>query len=241
MREGNWTGIPSNRPQMGEDQNMMYHLHDLLKKMGAPELKSRPRLEWYYFDKARNMLAGFAEIRLEAGGEFLVAELKRYREDHIDDDGRHHDVFEESFFLYAERTARPDHYRITRLSFDGEDYGHPTKPIIELGLGVFHARALDISIRMVEQTFNKDDMLVPVATPAPANAPVSEEKTKKAPAIRLAPATPPAGPVVRNLRKNIRRKRGVEETAIELPAKTTQQEAYGVVVPFRPRVTAIAS
>ena len=216
---------------------MMYHLHDLLKKMGAPELKSRPRLDWYYFDKTRNGLAGFAEIRLEAGGEFLVAELKRYSENHIDDDGKRHDVFEESFFMYAERTARPDHYRITRISFDGEDYGHPTKPIIELGLGVFHARALDISIRMVEQSFNKDDMLQPV-TPEPAN--VDTVENKKIPTIRLAPASPPPGPVIRNLKKNIRRQRQVEQTAIELPAKTTRQEAYGVVVPFRPRVTAVA-
>jgi hypothetical protein len=217
---------------------MIYHLNDLLKKMGAPDLRQRNRLEWYYFDKTRNGLAGFAEIRLEAGGEFLVAELKRYREDHVDDDGKRHDIFEENFFLYAERTARPEHYRITRLSFDGEDYGHPTKPIVELGLGVFHARALDISIRMVEQTFNKDDMLEPAATPEPVND-AGKTPASGAPAtIRLAPA--PA-PVVRNLRKNIRRpRRVVEETGLELPAKTAQQEAYGVVVPFRPRAAAFA-
>lgn len=213
---------------------MIYHLRELLKKMGAPDLGDKRRLEWYYFDKARNQLAGFAEIRLEAGGEFLVAELKRYQDNHIDDNGKKHDRFEESFFLYAERTARADHYRVTRMSFDGEDYGHPTKPIIELGLGVFHARALDISIRMVEQTFNKDDMLEPAAQDAPIN------DTPKKPVV-LAPAAPPPTPVpaasIGRLRRRGVKKRIVNTESVEFPAKTIQQEAYGVVVPFRPRAS----
>ncbi len=175
---------------------MIYHLHDLLLKMGAPEIREKGRLEWFYFDKASNAMAGYANIRLEAGGEFLVAELKRYQENHIDDNGDKHDRFEESFFLYAERTARPDHYRVTRLSFDGEDYGHPTKPIIELGLSVFHARALDISIRMVEQTFAKEDI-------------VEQEFSAHMPPASFAAKT--------------------------MPVKSAQQQAYGVVVPFRPR------
>lgn len=213
---------------------MIYHLRELLKKMGAPDLGDKRRLEWYYFDKARNQLAGFAEIRLEAGGEFLVAELKRYQDNHIDDNGKKHDRFEESFFLYAERTARADHYRVTRMSFDGEDYGHPTKPIIELGLGVFHARALDISIRMVEQTFNKGDMLEPAAQDAPIN------DTPKKPVV-LAPAAPPPTPVpaasIGRLRRRGVKKRIVNTESVEFPAKTIQQEAYGVVVPFRPRAS----
>lgn len=196
---------------------MIYHLRDLLQKMGAPELRDRKRLEWYYFDKTKNKLAGYAEIRLEAGGEFVVAELKRYQEADAASDAH----FEESFFLYAERTARPEHYRITRMSFDGQDYGHPTKPIVELGLGVFHARALDISIRMIEQTFNKDDML-------DASAPVSADPI---------PATPPLSTALTGV-KNARarsRVRNVTATSIEEPAKTARQEAYGVVIPFRPR------
>lgn len=213
---------------------MIYHLRELLKKMGAPDLGDKRRLEWYYFDKARNQLAGFAEIRLEAGGEFLVAELKRYQDNHVDDNGKKHERFEESFFLYAERTARPEHYRVTRLSFDGEDYGHPTKPIIELGLGVFHARALDISIRMVEQTFNKGDMLQTSAFDAPAN-----EVAKKP--VVLAPAPPPptpvpAGSIGKFKRKGGLKKRIVNTEDVQFPAKSIQQEAYGVVVPFRPRV-----
>ncbi len=211
---------------------MIYHLRELLKKMGAPDLGDKRRLEWYYFDKARNQLAGFAEIRLEAGGEFLVAELKRYQDNHTDDNGVKHDRFEENFFLYAERTARADHYRVTRLSFDGEDYGHPTKPIIELGLGVFHARALDISIRMVEQTFNKGDMLQEVEHSPAAEAP-------KKPVV-LAPAAPPPVPapttaIGKLKRKGGLKKRTVNTESVQFPAKTIQQEAYGVVVPFRPR------
>lgn len=203
---------------------MIYHLRDLLQKMGAPELRDRKRLEWYYFDKTRNTIAGYAEIRLEAGGEFVVAELKRYHEA----DGQNEERFEESFFLYAERTARPEHYRITRMTFDGQDYGHPTKPISELGLGVFHARALDISIRMIEQTFNKGDMLEPAEkTPAPVTA---------APA----PATPPMTAALTGV-KNARARSRVRNIAagsanvVEQPEKTARQEAYGVVVPFRPR------
>ena len=142
---------------------MMYRLDELLQKMGAPEVREKQHIEWHYFDKTKNDLAGFAEIRLEAQGERLVAELKRTRENYEDDQGSVHAQFEETFHLTAERTARPDHYRITRIAFDGDVYDTPGKPIIELGLSVFHARALDISILMVEQAFNKDDILAPQA------------------------------------------------------------------------------
>lgn len=197
---------------------MIYHLRDLLQKMGAPELRDRKRLEWYYFDRATSQIAGFAEIRLEAGGEFLVAELKRYQ------DGQD---MQESFFMYAERTARPEHYRVTRMTFDGQDYGHPTKPIIEMGLGVFHSRALDISIRMIEQTFNKGDMLEPVEAPAPAQKPAP---------VAATPA--PVAPGISGVKKARDRKRvrTIEQQPMQAPEKTALQEAYGVVVPFRPRV-----
>lgn len=144
---------------------MMYRLEELLAKMGAPEVKERQHIEWHYFDKNKNDLAGYADIRLEAGGERLVAELKRTRENYEDDHGNMHAQFVETFHLIAERTARPGHYRIARIAFDGDVYEAPQKAIIELGLSVFHARALDISIRMVEQTFNKDDILTPAAEP----------------------------------------------------------------------------
>lgn len=150
---------------------MMYSLHDLLLKMGAPEVREKGRMEWHYFDKKKNALAGFAEIRLEAGGERLTAELRHLRENYSDDDGRLHAEYTESFYMYAERTARPAHYRIIKISLDGDDYANPSKGIAELGLSVFHARALDISIRMMEQVFNKQDILDPVSVP-PAALPV---------------------------------------------------------------------
>jgi hypothetical protein len=146
---------------------MMYSLHDLLIKMGAPEAREKGRMEWHYFDRKKNALAGFAEIRLEAGGERLVAEMSHVRENHTDDDGKHHAEYTESFYFHAERTARPGHYRVTRISLDGDDYSHPQKGIVELGLSVFHARALDISVRMVEQVFNKQDILTPQPSAEP--------------------------------------------------------------------------
>jgi hypothetical protein len=144
---------------------MLYSLHDLLMKLGSPEVRERGRMEWHYFDKKKNALAGFAEIRLEAGGERLTAEMRHLRENYSDDQGTVHAQYTESFYLYAERTARPGHYRITKISLDGDDYANPSKGIIELGLSVFHARALDISIRMMEQVFNKQDILDPAAAP----------------------------------------------------------------------------
>ncbi|MDE1152861.1 MAG: hypothetical protein PW788_10025 [Micavibrio sp.] len=146
---------------------MMYALNDLLQKMGAPEVRERGHIEWHYFDKTKNALEGFAEIRLEAGGERLVAEMKSIRENYIDDLGETHPVYTESFYLYAERTARAGYYRINKLSLDGDDYNSPQKGVVELGLSVFHARALDISIRMVEQVFNKQDILEPIIDPTP--------------------------------------------------------------------------
>lgn len=146
---------------------MLYAINDLLQKMGAPEAKERGRIEWHYFDAVKKNLEGFAEIRFEAGGERLVAEMKQIKKNYEDDAGKLHPVYTESFYLYAERTARAGYYRVTKISLDGEDYNNPQKGVIELGLSVFHARALDISIRMMEQVFNKQDILEPVIDPMP--------------------------------------------------------------------------
>lgn len=219
---------------------MIYNLTDLLARLGAPEVQEKGRMEWHSFDHARNCIAGFAEIRLEAGGEFLVAEMKRLRENYEDDDGQMHDLYEESFFMYAERAARPNHYRVTQIAFDGENYGHPTKPIIELGLGIFHARALDISIRMVEQSFNKMDMLyketdVPATSPETALAPVAEQiapKPRRLSSARKAAhaSKPPAGQSApRHL--NMTGFANLERVA----HTETPRTGFGVVVPFRKR------
>jgi hypothetical protein len=152
---------------------MLYSLHDLLIKMGAPEVREKGHMEWHYFDRKKNILAGFAEIRLDAGGERLTAELRHLRENYADDQGVVHPIYTESFYLCAERTARPGHFRVHKLSLDGEEYFNPAKGIIELGLSVFHARALDISIRMVEQVFNKQDILDTALSEAPDRLPQS--------------------------------------------------------------------
>lgn len=137
---------------------MIYHLHELLSKMGAPEVREKSRLQWHYCDADTGAVAGFADIRLEAGGERLVAELEAIRSDDEKADSPDH-AAEDRFHLLAERTARPDYFRVLQISFDGETYTRPSRSVVELGLSLFHARALDISIRMVEQTFNKRDML----------------------------------------------------------------------------------
>ncbi|HYD18037.1 MAG TPA: hypothetical protein VEF76_06135, partial [Patescibacteria group bacterium] len=109
---------------------MLYAIHDLLQKMGAPEAKERGHIEWHYFDKTKKQLTGFAEIRFEAGGERLIAEMKHIKENYEDDTGRHHASYIESFYLYAERTARAGYYRVTKVSLDGEDYNNPQKGVI---------------------------------------------------------------------------------------------------------------
>jgi hypothetical protein len=136
---------------------MIYKLDDLLTKMGAPEVQEKNRIEWHYFDKAHSDLAGYAEVRLEAGGQRLVADLKHMRENYEDDHGNIHAQFEETFHLVAER-AGPERYRIARVAFDGASYSDPPRAVTELALSIFHARALDISILMVEQAFNKMDI-----------------------------------------------------------------------------------
>lgn len=161
---------------------MIYHLDDLLMRMGAPEVAEKGGVSWHYFDRKKNTLAGSASLRLEDGGERLVAELRQLHENYEDDDGKKHDLYTDAFHMTAERTARRGHYRITHLSFDGVIYENPTEAVISLALGVFHARALDISIRMVEQAFNKQDMLqpqesgklAPRKTAPPANLPRQE-------------------------------------------------------------------
>lgn len=139
---------------------MIYHLHELLTKMGAPEVREKNRLQWHYCDAESGAVAGFADIRLEAGGERLVAELEAMRSDEEKQTSPDH-ADEDKFYLLAERTARPNYFRVLHISFDGETYTRPSKSVVELGLSLFHAKALDISIRMVEQSFNKQDMLEP--------------------------------------------------------------------------------
>jgi hypothetical protein len=154
---------------------MMYTLDELLMKMGAPEAKEKGQMRWHYFDKTSDASGGgsggYAEVRLLDDGKSLVAEMKHLRPAAEDDDaesliddetGAAEKIYSESLYLYAQRThgAR---YTVTKIAFDGEEYPHPRKSIIELGLSIFHARALDISILMVEQAFNRQDIVIPTA------------------------------------------------------------------------------
>lgn len=176
---------------------MIYTLPELLTKMGAPEVQEKGHLRWHYFDRTSHEIAGFAQIFLIDGGHRLLAELQHIRHNYEDDSGQVHPAFNESFYLHAERVGT--RYKVTKMAFDGEEYPHPPKSVIELGLSLFHARALDISILMMEQSFNKLDILQPV---------VDEN------------------PQFRNI-----------PIQVKLPL---QREAWGVVVPFRPRRAAEA-
>jgi hypothetical protein len=138
---------------------VIYTLQDILQKLGAPEVEEKCRVEWHFFSKDKRDLAGAASVRLEHGGDRLIAELKRTHDTFEDDNGQVHANYTDSFYLAAERTARPGHYRITTLSFDGTVYDRPRKAVVELALSMFHAKALDISIAMINQAFNKQDIL----------------------------------------------------------------------------------
>ena len=165
--------------------------------MGAPETKEKGQMRWHYFDKANDEVGGFAEVRLLDGGASLVAEMKQLRRGVVDDEtGDTQHTYAESLYLYARRAGM--RYEVTKVAFDGEEYPHPQKSVIELGLSIFHARALDISILMIEQAFNRQDILHPVVD-------------------------------ARSQLKNI-------PINIKSPLKN---EAWGVVVPFRPRVAAL--
>lgn len=147
---------------------MLYALNDLLLKMGAPEAAEKGRISWHYFDTEESEMAGSAEIKMIDGGNALTAELKHLRRNYEDDAGRVHSAYEESFYLHAEKNGA--YYNVTKIAFDGEEYSHPQKAVVELGLSIFYARALDISILMVEQMFNKQDIFNAVEMPKAAVA-----------------------------------------------------------------------
>ena len=162
---------------------MMYTLDELLSKMGAPETKEKGQIRWHYFDKKSDSVGGFAEVRILDGGDSLVAEMKHMRPRTDNDEGGSDSlVYTESLYLYARRTGA--RYSVTKVAFDGEEYPHPQRAIIELGLSIFHARALDISILMVEQAFNRQDIVRPVidersqlkGVPVRTKAPLEKER-----------------------------------------------------------------
>lgn len=218
---------------------MIYDLQSLLLKMGAPEVREKGDISWHYFDAAKNRIAGAAEIRLEAGGERLIAELKHIRENVEDDNGKTHPVYVDNFFMAAERTARPGHYRIIRMAFDGEVYDKPKQNIVELGLGIFHARALDISLRMVEQTFNKQDILEPPATNinVPAKKPAAPVKPSTTTASSLLRQRAPQIKRFLNQKESGQKEPGQKAPVAPAPAVAKKQAESCVIIPFPSRKT----
>lgn len=145
---------------------MMYKLEELLTKMGAPEVKEKGQIRWHYFDRQHDEVGGFAEVRLLDGGAALVAEMKHLHYPAAgEQDENSPGLYNETLYLHARRNGA--RYEVTKIAFDGEEYAQPQKPVIELGLSLFHARALDISILMVEQAFNKQDIVQPVIDHSP--------------------------------------------------------------------------
>lgn len=133
---------------------MHYELAALLNKMGVPDLMERKSIRWSYADELDPSIHGFAEARLESGDRFLTAELRHHRKNFEDDLGIIHPFHAESFYLQARRDDDTDTFRISLLSFDGRTYDLRQSAMIELGLSLFHSRAVEISTRMVEQKFS---------------------------------------------------------------------------------------
>ncbi len=142
---------------------MNYELAALLNKMGVPDLAERQSIKWAYTDALDPGIHGFAEVRLEGNGKFLTAELRHHRKNYEDDLGILHPFHAENFYLQARRIDETDVFRITLLSFDGRTYDLRQSAMIELGLSLFHSRAVEISTKMVEQRFDlvRDEMKRP--------------------------------------------------------------------------------
>ena len=135
---------------------MTYKLKELLLKIGSPELEEKRELSWHYFDKEKKDIEAFADLRLLDGGNALVAEQQRFRQDYEDDDGQIHETYVEAFYLHAKKIG--ENYKVTKLAMDGEEYTNPERQLTELALSMFHSRALDTSIAMLEQSLNKEEL-----------------------------------------------------------------------------------
>jgi len=133
---------------------MDYDLKQLLYKLGAPEALDKDQVRWHYIDASDLEVGGYADIRIEANGRLLTVQLKHTKKNCEDDCGTFHTKREESFFLQARRLGDSQLFRVTDISFDGNDYSSDNTAMIELGCSIFHARAVEINSLMVEQKFN---------------------------------------------------------------------------------------
>ncbi len=128
---------------------MFYELKDLLDKMGAPEAAEKGSVKWYCFDEESGEVAGFAEVKLIEDGKRLIAEQKHIRRNYTDDDGNFYEAFIEEFYLHAKRDR--EGFIVTKIAFDKGNIQNPPSDAVELGLGMFRASAVNISILMEQQ------------------------------------------------------------------------------------------
>jgi|GEM_PF-976291 hypothetical protein len=132
---------------------MDYSLNDLLAKMGLNELTEQKSLRWHYTDSTNAALGGVAEARLDEDGRYLSVNLvHRLMEADMDTDGTEEERLE-TVQIEARRIGDSQTYRITKLGFDGTDFAADNDAMLQLGTGLFYARALHINEIMIEQRF----------------------------------------------------------------------------------------
>ena len=133
---------------------MDYEITTLLTKMGIPELTEKNSIKWQYVDARNDENGGFAHAEFDAEKRFLTVSLRHIRTSTTDEIGTLYDKKEETFALKARRIGDSDTFRVIEISFDGTDYAADDTAMIELGCGIFYARAIEINSIMIDQKFN---------------------------------------------------------------------------------------
>jgi len=146
---------------------MDYDFYELLHKMGIPELSEKDSIRWNYMDASDPSIGGFADARMEADGHYLTVELRHLKKNYEDDNGRIHSQKIDSFTLKARRLGNSELFRISEIEFDGKDYDPNDTAMIELGMGIFYSRAIEINTLMIEQKLKSGtELKKPVENPA---------------------------------------------------------------------------
>lgn len=139
---------------------MVYRLQELLTRLGAPDTLEKDHVEWHYFDAQGFDLAGCAEVRMEASGGRLVAEIRHSHQEREDDQGLFDAQFTQAFYMSAVLIGR-DMYTITKIRLNGREYLHPSRAVVDKGFDIFHARASTFNATQVDQSSKTDDKSVP--------------------------------------------------------------------------------
>lgn len=137
---------------------MHMKLEDLLLKLGVPEVEDTGRQRFHYTDKDDAEVGGFADVRMEGQGQYLTADLKHWRKGVMEDEGHVVPSLIQSVHVRATRLGQSDLFDVTEVGFDGTTYRPCPRPMIELACAIFHARALDISMRQANHMFNHDPL-----------------------------------------------------------------------------------